>query len=156
MRKTNRSSEAVSWPFESGGQKAAKRNLASASPVRQVLLLGNGSLFDEGLIDLLKNRPNLRVTHAHYWDEVSMVEAVVRHQPEVVVLILSKFMNPKNIVGRLRSAAAFHLQLVLLSLETIEIQIYEWGGTEAEVKSTKLTALKVEDFLVAINPTREF
>lgn len=84
-----------------------------------------------------------------------MVEAVVRHQPEVVVLILSKFMNPKNIVGRLMSAAAFRLQLVLLSLETIEIQIYEWGGTEAEVKSTKLTALKVEDFLEAINPTRE-
>jgi hypothetical protein len=159
MGKTNRSAEAGSRPFESGSVPAwlrdGKLNHYSASRTRQVLMVGNGSLFDEGLIDLLKNRPNLRVTHAHYRDEVSIVEAVVRHQPDVVVLILSRFMDPEYIVGRLLSVEAFHLRLVLLSLETIEIEIYERGDTENEIKSTKITALKADDFLLAVHPSQD-
>jgi hypothetical protein len=159
MRKINRATAASSRPFELGAvpvwQKDAKENLASASQIRQVLLLGNGSLFDDGMIDLLKDQPNLRITHSRYRDDVSIVKDVVRYRPNVVVLILSRFMDPEYIVGRLLSVEAFHLRLVLLSLEKIEIEIYERGDTENEIKSTKINALKVDDFLLAVHPNRD-
>lgn len=122
------------------------------SPKRQALLVGNETLFENGVNDLLHYRANMSVTHVQYQDDSSILRDVVRHRPDVVVLILSRAMNLEYIVGLLMSVQQIsRLRLVLLSLDTIEIEIYERGEGTDDVKSTNIMAANVDDFLRAVN-----
>jgi hypothetical protein len=112
MGKTTRSKEILEWDFESGhipvlfGDGNLKFNPATQK--RQVLLIGDGFLYDEGIWNLLNYQPSLNTRHANYNNDASILKDVVLFQPDVVVLIASSLMNLDYIVGMLMSAQAAH------------------------------------------------
>ena len=154
MSKINRPADDLQWAFESGYIPAlfgdGKMKLYSAARARQVLLIGSGSLFDNGVMELLSYQPGLSIKHAKYRDDFSILKDVVEHKPDVVVLISSPAMNLDYIVGILMSVQVAHLRLVILSLETIKIEIYEKGSALDEIRSTNVSTLNVDDFLLAL------
>ena len=152
MQKINQSTEARHIPvwFRNG-----KVILDPDSPLRRVLLVGNGSLFDNGIFDLLKYRPNLTITHTRHQDDISTVKEVIRYRPDVVVLVVSRFMNSEYIVDRLMLVNTFKLRLIVLSLDSIEIEIYERGDSQDEIKSTSIPIRNMDDFLLSISKSLE-
>jgi hypothetical protein len=104
-------------------------------------------------MELLSYQSGLSIKHAKYRDDFSILKDVVEHKPDVVVLISSPTMNLDYIVGILMSVQVAHLRLIILSLNTIKIEIYERGNAVDEIRSTNLSTLNVDDFLLALYAT---
>ena len=119
MNKTNRSTETPKLQFGSNSHLFAligsgKLNLSTAAKKRQVLLIGNGNAFADGIMNLLSRQNNLSTKKEFYTDDDAILKDVVLNQPDVVVLISNHSMNLENIVDMLMSTyMAAHLRLVM-------------------------------------------
>jgi hypothetical protein len=156
MSKTNRTTQFLDLHLGSNFHSAMlgyeKAPLISTSKKQQVLVIGNNNAFADGIIHLLRHQSNLNTSYAKYLDEVCMLRDVTQDRPDVVVLVLSRAMNLEIIVGLLMSTRALaHLRLIILSMDTNKIEIYEMENTANEVKSTNINMVEVNDFLAAIN-----
>ncbi len=149
MSKINCSTQYLQWTYKSGHVPSL---FGSVSQTRQVLLIGTGNAFADGIANLLSHQPGLNIRYAIYRDDVSILKNVVQNQPDVVVLLVSRSMNVKTIVSMLMSVRTTpHLRILVLSLDTSQIQIYEKGILVEGIKSTNIFPVKVNDFLLLID-----
>lgn len=154
MNKTNFSTQNLNRHPESLSQVFVyeKIKLNSASPTRHVLLIGNENAFADGIMNLLSLQNNLVINKEFYRDEASTLRDVVLQQPDVVVLISNRSMNIEDIVDMLMSTyRAAQLRLVIISLETVEIKIFEREGMVGGIKSTNILPAGLDDFLLIMN-----
>ena len=129
-----------------------KINVYPVSQTRQVLLIGNGNAFADGIANLLTRQPGLSIKYGIYVDNFSLLSDVLQHEPDVVVLVLPGHMNLESIVGMLMSIQMVsHLRLVILGLDTNKVKLYEMGNIVDEIKSMSFTLTKVDDLLFTVN-----
>jgi hypothetical protein len=128
-----------------------KIKLALPPQTRRVLVIGNGNVFDDGIMDLLGFQPDLRLIHATYLSDAFILVEVIQHRPDVMVLISSRSMNLDFIVNNLLSDQVTRLRLVILSLEMVQIQIYEKEDAHGAIKSTRILPIRADDFLQVVN-----
>jgi hypothetical protein len=129
-----------------------KIKLYPVSQTRQVLLIGNGNAFSDGIANLLNRQPGMSIRHEIYVDNYSILRDVLQNEPDVVVLVLPRQMNLESIVEMLMSIQVMsHLRLVILGLETPWVKLYEMGNIVDEIKSLSFTLTKVDDFLFTVN-----
>lgn len=156
MCKKNVPTENLKWKYESEQIpslfKDGKYRLFSPSQTKRVLVIGDGSLFDDGIIYLLNYQPNLILTHAKYQDDVSILHAVEQNQADILILAWVGPMNLKYILGMLMSVqTSAQIRLVVLRLETNQIEIYERDNSTNVINTKHITVVKAEDFLFALS-----
>ena len=129
-----------------------KMKFMPGSRASRVLLVGNGDAFSDGVAVLLARRSDLFIKQTVYLDNLSILKDVMQSQPDVVVLITSRAMNIEVILGMLMSTQTVsNLRLVILSLNSSAIEIYQANDTLREVKSANIIPTRVDDFLELIN-----
>jgi len=72
--------------------------LDADSTQSDVLIIGEGALFDEGITALLKRSTNLAVSHVVYSDEPAFMNVVQRAQPNVILVCQSGSLNTRQIL----------------------------------------------------------
>lgn len=156
MNKIYRSTQNFNWKpgfrHLSTSSGTGKKKINPFPRPRQVLLIGNGNAFAEGIMNFLNHQLNLQAWFEEYQDDISILRKVARYQPDVVALVTSHAMNLETILGLLMSIhASTHLRLILLSLESNKVEIYETESTVKTVKSININLRDVDDFLTIID-----
>ena len=65
---------------------------------RRVFVVGNGSLFDEGVIHLLTHETDLIVSRAIYSDNLAFQRMIRQDQPDVLLVCESNTMDTERIL----------------------------------------------------------
>ena len=151
MNKTNNSAY-FRQGFKPGYASGQLGKFGSAALAGQVFLIGSGNAFADGIVNLLRFQSNLSVRHAIYQDDAAILHEVMQNKPDVLVLILSGAMKLETIVPMLMAISDLvYLRLVVMSLDTPQIRVYEMGTSVHELKSTYITPAKLDDFLLVLD-----
>lgn len=92
--------------------------------MRRVLIVGNGSLFDEGLSHLLLERASLEVTRITFKSAADFLQHFLRLRPEVVVLFQGGPLGVSRVFELLKDTpdiAALRLITVMAESSTVEL-----------------------------------
>lgn len=132
-------------------RRQAKHAFYFFFPARQVLVVGNGSLFDEGIVNLLDSTAGLDVLHHSYSDHLAMLSEVEKYQPGIVVLISSKALNIELVLHRyLHELTALTSRLVVVNQDDCQVKIYETERATRQLKSSQFTLNTAQDFFLAM------
>jgi DNA-binding NarL/FixJ family response regulator len=91
---------------------------------QRVFIVGDKSLFDEGLSNLLTFETNLLISGSGYNDESTFLRDVAQAQPHVVILNESAPLNPARLLDLLisiPSLAGWRVIIVRLNNNTIDV-----------------------------------
>lgn len=91
---------------------------------RRVLIIGDGSLFDEGLRHLLAGRTSLEVSTAAYSTDGAFLQQFEEQRPDVVVLFEGGPLSVKQVfdlVGDMPGLTTLRVITVMADTNTVEI-----------------------------------
>ncbi len=95
-------------------------------PVNRVLIVGDGSLFDEGLNSLLLNRTCLEVSRITYVDESIFLEQFLYERPEVIVLFEGSPLTVNRILELVKDIPDLAaLRIITVLADTSAVELYE-------------------------------
>jgi len=101
------------------------------SPIR-VSIVGYGSLFDEGVTNLLTQDNSLKVSHIVYSDAVAFSNMLQRNQPDVLLVCGSDLLDMNEILDSvITDSLMIGLCIFVLHLGDSAIDFYEYPGTIA-------------------------
>lgn len=93
---------------------------------KQVFIVGDGSLFDEGLARLLTRAASLTVSHVVYSDEIAFLNSIKRHQPEAILLCESGTLDTEQILDAISTdPLLIGLCILVVRLSDPVIDIYK-------------------------------
>ncbi len=110
------------------------------SPNR-MLIVGNGSLFDEGLERLLSGRPGLEISRTTYTDDTAFLYEFLRQLPEVVILFEGSPLTVSRLFELVKDVPIPNLQVVTVLAQTSTIEMYA---------KRQVTAVGGDDFLALV------
>ncbi len=90
------------------------------------MVIGDGSLFDEGLRHLLADKTSLKVSTAAYSTDSAFLQQFQEQRPEVVVLFEGGPLSVKRVfdlVGDMPGLTI--LRVIIVMVESSTIEIYE-------------------------------
>ena len=91
-----------------------------------ILIIGEGSLFDEGIAALLQRSTSLAVSHVVYSDEPAFMNVVQQAEPDVILVCQSGSLNPKHILDSISiSPLMLGLCIFVLRLSSPVVDIYK-------------------------------
>ena len=100
--------------------------LDSNSTPSDVLIIGEGSLFDEGITALLQRSTNLAVSHVVYSTEPALMNVVQRAAPDVILVCQSGSLNTKQIVDSISiNPLMLGLCIFVVRLSSPIVDIYQ-------------------------------
>ena len=97
-----------------------KENLAE----KHVLIVGEGSLLDEGIAQILTQESDLFVSRATYSDELAFVNMVNGDQPDVILVCESGALNTKLIIDLVSSQIPLMGLLIIIRLNNNVIEMF--------------------------------
>ena len=107
-------------------QPGKKLMLDSNSTPSDVLIIGEGSLFDEGIAALLQRSTSLAVLHVVYSDEPALMKVVQRAEPDVILVCQSGSLNTKRIVDSISiNPLMLGLCIFVVRLSSPIVDIYQ-------------------------------
>jgi hypothetical protein len=113
-------------------------------PVNRVLIVGNGSLFDEGLKSLLLNRTRLEVSSTTYIDESVFLQQFLDERPEVIVLFEGSPLTVSRILELVRDIPDLAiLRIITVLANTSAVELYE---------RQPIAAARSDDLLMLFQP----
>ena len=93
---------------------------------RRVLIVGNGSLFDEGLSHLLEDKAFLEVSYMTSGNHSDFLQYFREVRPEVVVLFQGNPLSVSRVFELLKDAPnVATLRVITVMVETNTIELYE-------------------------------
>ena len=93
---------------------------------QRVSIVGEGSLFDEGVAHLLADRTNFLVSRAIYSDEHAFLNIIKQDPPDVILVCESGSLDPARILDIVSShAMMMRLLVVVIRLYNNVIDVYE-------------------------------
>jgi hypothetical protein len=126
---------------------------------QKIFVVGDGSVFDEGVSHLLKNKTDLLVSHAIYSEDLSFLENIKSEQPEMILVNDSGSLNVKRILEfTLSQLLMMDLRIVVVQLRDSVIDIYERPISEAEnasIRSRRIIVRSQEDLFNAVINMRQ-
>ena len=91
----------------------------------RVFIVGDGSLFDEGITHLLTHGTNLLVSHATYSDDLAFLNIIESDRPDVILVNESGSLGTKRILDLvLPHPIVMGLRIVVVRLRNNEIDVY--------------------------------
>ena len=106
-----------------------------------VLILGDGSLFDEGLRTLLAHKDGIVVSNLAYSDDLTFVQEFLREWPEVLVLFEGGPLNVSRVFELIEDVPGLTNLRVITVLSDNNISVYE---------KLKVSATHVDGFITLI------
>jgi hypothetical protein len=103
-----------------------------SSPQR-IFIVGNGSLFDEGLAKIVRFSTTLRVSHIVYSNEIELLRLIERKQPDMILLSESGTLDIEQILDAITiNTLIIGLCIFVVHLGDYTIDAYERPGIVAE------------------------
>ena len=107
--------------------------LVSSSIPQRIFIVGHGSLFDEGVTNLLTQDTSLKVSHIVYSDAVSFSNMIQRDRPDVLLVCKSDLPDKDQILDSvITDSLMIGLCIFVVHLDDSAIDIYERPGTIAD------------------------
>jgi hypothetical protein len=95
--------------------------------MRRVLIVGNGSLFDEGLSRLLLERALLDVTRITFISTADFLQHFLRLRPEVVIVFQGGPLGVGRIFELLKDMPDMAaLRVITVMAESNTVELYQW------------------------------
>ena len=93
---------------------------------RRVFIVGDDSMFDEGVAHLLAFGKDMSVSGMKYTDDLAFLDIITQNQPDVVVLNEATSLDPVRILKLLCSSPSFAgLRVIVIRLTSSMIDVYE-------------------------------
>lgn len=102
----------------------------------RVLIVSNKGLMGAGLQRLLAVEPSLVVTNCLPGSEASLISAIWRFLPDIVVLVSTEAVSPARILDLLPDYG--RLRIILVSLTSNTIEVYNRQQIQVENESAFL------------------
>ena len=110
--------------------------LDSISIQQRIFIVGDGSLFDEGLTELVSYGTTLRVSHVVYSNEIAFLNMIKRDQPDMVLLCESSALDTEQILESISiNVLMIGLCIFVVHLGNNTIDAYERLDAIAETQS---------------------
>lgn len=101
-------------------------------PQQRVVIVGDGSLFDDGLTKLLAQRTNLLISHTIFSDQVAFLNIIKRDQPSVILMCESHWLGTEQVIDSiLIDPVLIGLCIFVVHLGNPMIDIYERSTLKA-------------------------
>ncbi len=111
----------------------------TASITRRVLIVGTGSLFEQGVESLLAREANVQVSEIVHAREETFIQDVLRVQPDVIVF---------HEMGSFNSDRIFELLKALPEMDTLRVIILRSANAAIDLYEKRtLTATQAQDFV---------
>lgn len=107
--------------------------LDSISIQHRIFIVGDGSLFDEGLAKMVRFSTSLRVSHIVYSNEVAFLNLIKRDQPDMILLCESGALDTEQILDSISiNVLMIGLCIFVVHLGNYTIDAYERPSLVAE------------------------
>lgn len=117
-------------------------------PSRRVFIVGDNSLFDEGISHLLTFETNLQISDSEYNDDSSFLENIMQNQPDVIVLTESASIDSAHILELLFSTPSLTaLYVIIIRLSNNMVDVYEMPKRFVITKRDEFVAVVRGNFL---------
>ena len=114
--------------------------------MHHVLIVGNGSLLDEGVESILKRQGDVRVSGIAYADDTAFLQDVSNMRPDVILLNERSPLTPQRILELLADNPMLAtLQVIVVRPDDNTIDVYE---------RQRVTARRVADLVHLIRRER--
>jgi len=95
-------------------------------PSRRVFIVGDNTLFEEGITKLLAYGTDLSVTGKKYTDDPAFLDAIAQNQPDVILLNESTAFDSAHILELLLSTPLLTaLYIIIIRLSNNTVDVYE-------------------------------
>lgn len=126
---------------------------------QHVLIVGDGTLFDEGVTYLLTHGDNVRVTHATYSDDPLFLNSIQITQPDVILVSESGSLVAEHILSLISShSIVMGLPIIIVRLSNNMIEVYDKPVFVAGRMSSKPQRISIgtwDDLLSVVRRTHK-
>jgi siroheme synthase (precorrin-2 oxidase/ferrochelatase) len=106
---------------------------------RRVLIVGTGSIFEQGVESLLAREANVQVSEITHTQEDAFIQDVLRVQPDVIVF---------HEIGAFNSDRIFELLKALPEMDTLRVIILRSANSAIDLYEKRtLSAAQAQDFV---------
>lgn len=121
--------------------------LPATISARRVFIVGNDSLFEEGLANLLSSGTDLSISSTKYKDDHSLLEEIALYQPEVIVVNESMPHDSAHILDLIFSTTSVTAQYVMVvRLGSDIVDIHEMPKRVSVTRRAELVSVVRGDF----------
>jgi len=115
-----------------------------SSPAR-IIILGNGSLLDEGVTNILSLHPQLSVTNFPYTDDNTLYDLVNSERPNTVFINESNAFDMGQVIGLIFSVPSASVRCVIVvHAENSRLDVYYRPATRLPVKMYRRKSVMVD------------
>lgn len=119
----------------------------SSLSARRVFIVGNDSLFEEGITNLLSFGTDLAVSGTKYTDDPALLAAVIQHRPDVIVVNESMPFDAAHILDLIFSTPTLTaLYVVIVRLGSNMVDVHEMPKRLSVTKRDDLISVVRGDF----------
>jgi len=105
----------------------------SNSMPQRIFIIGNGTLFDQGLAKMVRFNTTLQVSHIVYSNEVALLKLIKRGQPDLILLCESGVLDTEQILDSISiNTLMIGLCIFVVHLGSYTIDAYERPNIVAE------------------------
>ena len=95
-------------------------------PQPRVVIVGDGSLFDDGITQLLAEKTNLLVSHTIFSNDVAFLNTIKRDQPNVILVCESGSLDTAQVIDSISiDPIMLGLCIFVIRLSSPVIDVYE-------------------------------
>ena len=121
---------------------------------QRVSIVGNSSLFEEGLSHLLTFETNLQVSDSEYFDDISFLKDISHKKPDVILLNESSRLNLARMLDLLFSIPSLSgRRVIIVRLTNNVIDVYDFPyrtHLRRFHKQRQFIVTKPEDLIAAV------
>jgi DNA-binding NarL/FixJ family response regulator len=99
--------------------------MGNHDPARRILIVGIGSLLEEGVESLLAQEPNVQVWAIHHEDEDALIQYAARLHPDVILFHEMGALDADRIFDLVRTIPVEPLRVVILRSSDSAVDLYE-------------------------------
>ena len=127
-------------------------------PSQRIIIVGDGSMFEEGLSRLLTFNTDLQVSGSGYKDDSSFLEDFTQSQPDVIVLNASSSIDSVHMLELLYSIPLLvSLCIIIVRLGNNMVDVYEIPKNQISAgiirERRQFTITKRDDLLAVMRGT---
>jgi hypothetical protein len=99
--------------------------LPSEFSQQHILIVGDGSIFDEGVTNLMTQGVNMPVSHVTYSDDLVFLNSIETTRPDIILVNESGPLVSERILDLISSHSMMTLLIIIIRLGNSTIDVYD-------------------------------
>jgi hypothetical protein len=116
-----------------------------------VIIVGAGSMFDDAITQLLRERTDLLISHTIFSDEVAFLNVIKRDQPNLILMCESGSLDTRQVIDSISiDPIVIALCIFVIRLSNPVIDVYErptLNEGKISYRQRSITASTANDFI---------